>query len=215
MKAKSWLKYLVYSLLVIGAVYLEGYMEKVFQQDYNAKQKINFLFVAAFTLATVIIGVILGLEHLLNERKKEGIWKVNVPKVVLMVIPALYGALAYVFYFIAISNNNETIFNIFVSPTVKFFSGSTAFMTIFQVVLGYLIITSFYKGVKKEVITGEADFYPAEEATDIDGEADGTNEFEDMYYTENTEENGKIPTESEEGESNIPGKNNSEDNDLM
>ena len=154
MKAKSWLKYLGYILLVIAAVFSEGQMELVFQKDLTKNSKISYLLFTAYVLLTVVIGIVIGLEHILNEKKKEGDWKINVPKIVLMAIPSLYASLTYYFYFI--SAKNETVFNIMVNPIIKFFGKTDTFISIFQILLGYFIITSFYKGAKKNEVIVEA-----------------------------------------------------------
>jgi hypothetical protein len=177
MKLKSWLKNLVFILLLVGAVFLQGYLQKLLQNDYVKSYKFNYLILTGFTLATVLIGVILGLDHIFNEKKKEGSWSVNVPKLVLMGIPSLY---ASIIYYLA-SVNNQTVYKIFVNPVFKFFGSSTLFITVFQIIFGYVIITAFYKRVKQNVAEPSSDSFAEEH--EIDGE-EGPDEIEE----ENDEE---------------------------
>lgn len=145
MKARSWLKYLGYLLLFIGVIWLKSVAESVFQMDYSTTYKFNHLLYAVIILTTVIAGALLGLESLLKELKKEGRWRVNLPKIILLIIPSLICSL---FYIIAMIDNNIT--GIILYPIYNFFGMSDSFVTIFQITLGYSLITFMYKETVKE-----------------------------------------------------------------
>lgn len=164
MKVKAWLKYLGYIAIIFGTVYLKGYIEYQFQMEYYREYKPNYVLYVTAILVMVLIGAIIGLERFLGEIKKEGKWRLNIPKLVLMVIPSLYISSIY---FIAFIKNNK-VYDIFVNSIITFFKGNTSFIQVFEIALGYFLITSFYKDTSKvkEAITQEID--PADMENDED-----------------------------------------------
>lgn len=153
MKALSWLKYFVYLLLLVLVIWLKGATEAAFQTDYNTTYQINYLLYSVINILPIIVGVVIGLEAFINERTKTGRWKLNLPKLILVAIPSLY---ASILYFLALIQN-ETIYNIFITPVVKFFGGNANFIIIFQVVLGYSLITLCQKVERKNAVVVEED----------------------------------------------------------
>ena len=138
MKGKSWLKYFtIISLLLIvvfgGGYFLEGMKENYYRGGFNP-----FIIMIGFYVG---IGLLLGLEHLIHEKNKEGYWKINLPKIILMGVPSLYFSLALILYI---------NLNVFSFPLRILMGIGIDFMSIFQIVLGYSIITSFYKIDEKE-----------------------------------------------------------------
>jgi Trk-type K+ transport system membrane component len=87
------------------------------------------------------IGFILGLDHLIQEIKKQGEWVINIPKLVFMVIPSLYFSLAIFIYYV----NIPFIRDVLSYPIGILLTGNANFISIFQLILGYSVITSFYK----------------------------------------------------------------------
>lgn len=155
MKAKVWIKYFVYLLLIIGAIKLKGFIEIIFQNQYNKTYQFNHLLYAVIILATVLVGVIIGLDSFLRETEKEGIWKVNLPKIIFVILPSLIVSL---FYIIAMISNNFV--NLVLMPVYKFFGSNDSFTTMFQLILGYSLITVMYKeSIKNEeaVVNKDAD----------------------------------------------------------
>lgn len=128
MKDKSWIKYLIYGLLIFGLIYLNGYVEK--QQTIYQKETFN-LSVAYYAISMIIkigIGSILGLEYIINEMRKEGTWKVNLPKVLLIVIPSLYFAISYFAFYGFVENS---IYTIITAPMFVFMQNDHSFVYIF------------------------------------------------------------------------------------
>ena len=76
----------------------------------------------------LIFGILIGGTNLISEIKKEGKWKFNIPKFILIGIPSLILSIKILLYFIF-------PFKIYllINPAV------------FQIILGFVIITSFYK----------------------------------------------------------------------
>jgi hypothetical protein len=141
MKTKSWSRYLIYMCLILIIVFwgqhIFGVYKRGVQKGFNYRPYyLNVLTIIFYSG----IGLLLGLEHLICEIKKEGTWIVNLPKIVLMAIPSLYFSLAMFIYF-----NNIPFLSF---PIVVLIKDGTAFINAFQVILGYSIITSFYKDSK-------------------------------------------------------------------
>lgn len=141
MKVKIWLKYLIYIILILAMVFLRE--SKPVASFFNKKDfSLNYSSVIISTLLGVGIGIVLGLEHFLNEIRKDGRWKLDFPKLLVIGIPALYLALTNLFLYSSIP-----IFqNVIVRPSLYLFlSFSVGYVTIFQLILGYILITSINK----------------------------------------------------------------------
>lgn len=91
-------------------------------------------------LIYMIEGAILGIEHFLEEIRKAGRWKLNLPKMIFMGIPSLYFALYPILAYSAAANK---IYLPIVNSSLL--NSSLGYITIFEVIFGYCIITSFYK----------------------------------------------------------------------
>jgi len=145
MKMKICLKYLVYIMLISFMVFGGRYVLVLYQNNMQ-----NFawgsLSVYIFNILMLVIfgaiGAALGFENLLIEAKKEGTWKINFYKIVILGVPSLYFSLTYCIYYC----NIDFIRNILSYPAAYLFAKNTnIFIGMFQVILGYSIITSFYK----------------------------------------------------------------------
>lgn len=177
---------MIYLLLIIATVYLKGLADIAFQTDISKTYKINYVLLTVITLLAVVVGVVLGLDHLMNEIKKEGKWKISLPKIILLIIPSLYASSIY--YLAAI--NIKFVQIVLIYPVFKFFGSSTTFILIFQIVLGYSIITAFYKGDKKEVnsLEDEEGILKAEDmVSDEDEDDEDIENFINTKIVENTE----------------------------
>lgn len=194
MKLKTWLKYLVYTLLVIAGIRLKSNMEVAMQNSYTATYKINYLITVIVLLATMLIGVIIGFEQFYSEANKEGKWRVNVPKLVLLGIPSLYGSLIYLLAFI----NNKTVYNIFVNPVYNLFCKNTSFITVYQMLLGYFIITSFYKAAKKPEEAVEGNMEAVEENTEVADDNTASSEGMDSEAAKEENVQSELKQENEE-----------------
>lgn len=149
---KNWFKYLGYFMLIFGLISLDAYVGRQ-QSLYRAVNfELNFFYYFTTMLIRMSIGFSLALEYIVNEFKKEGPWQVNLPKIVLIVLPSLYFSLILLF-----SKFPSTVFfrTIFVKTVFIFLKFGYDFVFIFQLMLGYFLITSFYKqdkAIEKENI---------------------------------------------------------------
>ncbi|WBW97633.1 hypothetical protein [Oceanirhabdus sp. W0125-5] len=148
MKVKSWIKYLVYTCLILILVRWGQYIFLIILKN---NQKLNFR--PFYNTAMYIsfygsIGVFFGLEHFLSEIKKKGKWMVNLPKIIFMGIPSLYFSFGIAIYCI----DNPIIRDFLAYPIGVLLMNGSVFMPVFQMTLGYSIITCFYKDNKKLLV---------------------------------------------------------------
>lgn len=157
-KLKPWIKYLISTIITFCLIVLIGYENRLISEEWGSTYQMNFNRVAINVIIGTLIGVIIGLEHFFRERKKEGTWKANLPKLILVGLPALFFASNYLYFY-----SDNFLRNIL----VKCLEGHTIavslwnylylahFTTIFQIILGYVIITSFYKGSEESRLDSE------------------------------------------------------------
>ena len=145
MKSKSWLNYFLFIILILVMVFWGRNVFDGFRINAKKFYDINYFF-QNITMVFFYggIGLILGLEHLIQEIKKEGTWVINIPKLILMGIPSLYFSLAILMYF----SSNYFVRNVLGYPIIFLLNDSINFISVFQLTLGYSIITSFNKKMK-------------------------------------------------------------------
>lgn len=137
MKKKSYLKYLFYIVLIGGAVFLKGHIEGIFQKQVEDSFKPEVYMPIFSALVTQMIGVAMGLEFYFKQSRIEGRWKVNLPRLLVLGLPSLYLSSIYVIAFIPRTS-------ILYQPIYELF-GSVSFISIFQILFGFILITSFTK----------------------------------------------------------------------
>lgn len=144
MKAKVWFKYFIYGALIILVQYLMPTSD-----FYGDSEFINFANKNGILLYMIyiIIGGLLGLEHFISELGRKGKWMVNLPKLLLMGIPTLYLCTSY--YLMVYAKMPLNKYPIIIYPAYEFLRSSDIFITVFLVILGYTIATSFYKDYGK------------------------------------------------------------------
>ncbi|NLB78708.1 MAG: hypothetical protein GX796_07655 [Clostridiaceae bacterium] len=127
MKLKEWLKYLAYIIVVLGLVFVEWFVINPILEEGYYRQNVAPYFYLIPAVINVGIGFVLGLDYFYNERKRSGVWKINLPKMVLIGLPSL-----------CISSSA------FITNKLLIGSG-TPVIALFQLILGLTIITGFYK----------------------------------------------------------------------
>jgi hypothetical protein len=136
MNNKNWLKYFIFSFTVFTLTFIGKYaldlLEKLQQKLYKPLYLQYNLITFAFCS---LIGVAIGMEYFLKEKKAKGRWKVNIPKLVLMGLPSL-----------CFSFNINGILG---RPLEFLLNSDLNLMIVFQVIFGYVIITSFYKAAEE------------------------------------------------------------------
>ena len=96
-----------------------------------------------YSVISIFVGLILGLEHLAKEFHKDGRWIVNMTRLIIMGVPS--GIFA--FYLVLV----------FTLPIAfpPFLTNTTLFHMFSGIIFGYTIMTSFYK--KKETTASGVD----------------------------------------------------------
>lgn len=129
MKSRFWGKYIIYLILIV-TLYITGTL--LLDSHYN---KAGITFMYNYWLITLIriifyggIGAVLGLDRFLIELKREGKWKFDIPRLIILGIPSLIFSIPYITILVPISNSFSNIF------------------TISSIILGYTLISSPYKG---------------------------------------------------------------------
>lgn len=142
MKIKSWLKYLIYIILIFFLIVLREYVEKLFSASYyRYEDPAIFCYGVISLLLGICIGVFLGLEHLFKEIGKEGMWKINLPKLILVGLPSLYFSLANIWML----SGSQIMQEVIAYPLLYLFRYGSGYVSLFQMILGYVVITSFFK----------------------------------------------------------------------
>lgn len=146
MKRRSWLKYLIYFPLIFFLIILRQFVEKSFSASYyRFEYPEMFYYMVISLLLGVCIGLFLGLEHLIRELGKEGTWKINLPKLILVGLPSLYFSLSNIW----VLSGNQFMREIIAYPLLYLFRSGSGDASLIQVILGYVVITSFFKYSEK------------------------------------------------------------------
>lgn len=90
MKNNNWLKYFLYAVVLICYIALSDKIIVFLNNQYYHFTINPFLSLVGRTIIYIIVGLLLGLESLLLQTRKEGKWRVNLPKVIFLGIPSLY-----------------------------------------------------------------------------------------------------------------------------
>ncbi|RII36139.1 hypothetical protein D2A34_01835 [Clostridium chromiireducens] len=135
MRKNNWLMYSIYSIVLLCYIIFSSkiliYEKEQFQRTFN-----NVPLIIWSIVIFIVLGLLLGLEKFLSEKKKDGRWKVNLSRLVLLGIPSLYFSLGIMILSIPIT---------FVRYPILYLLKYEDILSIFQVILGYIIITSFIK----------------------------------------------------------------------
>lgn len=142
MRKNNWLFYFIYSLILVSySIFICNIL--IFEKEQYQRLYSNFsLFIWSIILC-IVLGLLLGLETFLSNMKKEGHWKINLPKLILLGVPSLYFSLGILILLIPITPIRQIL-----SYPILYLLKYDDILSIFQVILGYIIITSFIK-VKK------------------------------------------------------------------
>ncbi|MBP1757072.1 MAG: hypothetical protein H6Q59_3470 [Firmicutes bacterium] len=146
MSKKAWLKYGIYIILLLTFILLkELVMNKLnylYTRNWGAGNS-YFLFITIPLIFNLTIGMLIGLEHFVNEIKKTGRWKINIPKLVILGIPSLFLSLAYHIMSINISFIQMTLWKV-----ASHFENN---FPVFQIIFGYAFITCLYKYQERDM----------------------------------------------------------------
>lgn len=141
MKIKKWVRHLIYIVviygLLVGGNTVYRYIDILRGITYDSR--LTQYLAASVMIFYCAIGLVLGWEHLIRERIKDGDWRTDWSKLLIMGLPALVFSSPYVLFNV---RNPFIILYQFIGRTAENYWDMTR---IFSLVLGYIIITSFYK----------------------------------------------------------------------
>lgn len=140
MKAKNWVKYIIYLITITVLLILATALSNYYYELYLRYFSVQPLWLILHLLLGMSVGVILGMDHFIQEIGKTGKLHLNIPKLIIMVIPALYLSLAHIMMYV----NLPFIQNVLYYP-LRYLIGSESIILIGQIILGYSLITSIYK----------------------------------------------------------------------
>ena len=137
MRVKSWLKYLVYSVLIFLLIFLRENVVNEIEVYSKTRSPSKIIINIINILNVVVVGVLIGLEQFICEVKKDGRWKINLSKFILVGLPSLYLSFSTVLIFTG---------SIISYPVLWIWQhGYSSYMPLFQLISGHVIITSFSK----------------------------------------------------------------------
>lgn len=140
MRKNHWLSYFLYSVILISYIFFSNKMLVIqAEQRSNTFEFLPYLLWS--TVIFVVLGALLGLEKFILERRKEGHWEVNLPKAIFLGIPLLYLAFGFFLNYCPLEFVNQTL----TYPLRFFLMSDSNFLAIFQIIFGYVVVTSFDK----------------------------------------------------------------------
>ncbi len=125
-----------YTVLLIFALFVFLGLSVISRSfDNNSRYSSNVIFVVQFFIFC-FLGIVFGFEKFISEIKKEGRWHINLPRLLIIGIPSLSIGIYVILY--------NTF--LFIPPFLNLvFVNFILFINLMQMILGYTIITSFYK----------------------------------------------------------------------
>ena len=116
-------------------------------QEYRIKGELNvFLIEPLKFIVLAFFGSILGIDNFNQEKRKEGKWKVNILKIVVLCIPSLFIGVFYIFFWEFGGIMGWSLY--LVSSNLFSFEAMQPMM---KILFGFALITSFYKNESIEV----------------------------------------------------------------
>jgi hypothetical protein len=125
---------------------LREYVRKLFLASYHRfVYPEMFYYLVINLLLGICVGLFLGLEHLIREFRKEGMWEINKPKLILVGLPSLYFSLGNIWFI----SGHQFVKEIIAYPIYYLLRYVSGYESLFQVIFGYVVITSFLKDKDK------------------------------------------------------------------
>ncbi len=124
--------YAIYMVVLIFAFLLSNYI-LTYLQELTRKTFQPLPYFTFSIVLYVVLGALLGSEHLFIEIKKQGKWRINIPKLIFLGIPSLVCVFPILFY-----------------PLIHSLLNNPALISVIQVIFGYAVTSSFYKSSPEE-----------------------------------------------------------------
>ena len=136
MLMRNWKAGLIYSIVMFLTLFSIANKALLIEDSHKITFFTTYLFIPLFG---IIFGCLLGVEHLLEQYRLQGKWKIKVWKVIFIGIPSLILSFYTSIYFIPLNILPKFIESIILSENKQIISTFSA------VLLGYTALTSVYK----------------------------------------------------------------------
>ncbi len=152
---KSWIRHFIYFVLLMVLVVLSIIVGKLSARYFSVEWRPNYLYFLLSFIIFICIGFVLGFEHFYKQIKKHGKWHCNLPKLLLIGLPAFYISLTNMIIFSYIDFLNNTIG----APLIYLFQRSGGgYVNLSQIILGLTLITGFYREDKELNVCHDSNF---------------------------------------------------------
>jgi len=128
---------IIFYVLISNKILL--YVQQLAKSSYYM-----LLYFAMSTVLFFILGAFLGYEQFMSEKKKKGRWQINWTKFICLGIPSLFFSQILFLYNYLPAVTRDFIYNIGFYPAMN----NISIHSTFQLLLGYTMVTSFYKNEK-------------------------------------------------------------------
>jgi hypothetical protein len=137
---KDWIIYFIYGSILLLYIFISNKL--LIELDNIAKSTYNITPVMVVSIFLFIIfGMLLGASCLFKEVKKQGVWKINVGKLVFLAIPSLYVVLSLFILWFKI----DWLSFLISKQLMIYIMNSSIIGSTLEILLGYALISSLYK----------------------------------------------------------------------
>lgn len=142
MKVKACFMYFMQFILIVCLFTAEVYIMQHLNQIQQRTFRINPVSFLIPLLINSLIGIIMGFGTFMRDMKRNGRIRINLSKIVFLALPSAYLS----FTLLAIYSGSRIMIETVYYLAYKLFVNNSGYsMTIFQILLGYSLITSFYR----------------------------------------------------------------------
>ena len=145
MRNRKYKRYLLYFVVIVVILMIGGKLTAGYYNELAESNKISFTKQFFINLVTYGgVGAILGIDNLIKENSKEGKWRFDFKKLIIVGLPAFVLSTPVFWAIIIIICLKGKIDNIIMTIY--------NFMIIFNIILGYVFITSIYIEEERKVL---------------------------------------------------------------
>lgn len=153
--SKEIKKNLLHGVIIIGSFLSLVYLSSIFLSNFlrGKFEIVSELSLIIYYLFFIMIGFFIGIEIFIKEHKKEGKWKVEIGRILFLVLPLTYLTFyVYIYFNFPFLSLPKSISLILMDQHASQISG---------IILGYFLITSFRKknDIKNRKLTDANGFY--------------------------------------------------------
>ena len=145
MRNRKYKRYLLYFVVIVVLLMIGGKLTAGYYNELAESNKISFTKQSFINFVTYGgVGAILGIDNLIKENSKEGKWRFDFKKLIIVGLPAFVLSTPVIWAIIIIICLKGKVDNIIMTIY--------NFMIIFNIILGYVFITSIYIEEERKVL---------------------------------------------------------------